>query len=82
MLYTSDKEDEVDAILTIEGRCINYLTVATRQSASIIKVSGRSHSDTFKRRIGFRNTVISAQNNLPRILLLKSFSNKAMEYKL
>ena len=35
------KDVEVDAILVIEGGVyINYLAAATRQSASVIKVSG------------------------------------------
>ena len=40
MLYIPSKKDEVEAILTIERRCINYLVVVvTIWSASIIKVS-------------------------------------------
>ena len=42
------KEDKLDTVLTIEGRHINYLAIATRWSTSIIKVSGRIHSNTFK----------------------------------
>ena len=33
-------------------------TVATRQSTSVIKVSGQMHSDAFKRRLLFSFTVI------------------------
>ena len=39
-------------------RCINYLVVATRWSALVIKMSGRMHSDEFKRCLGFSFTVI------------------------
>ena len=52
------KEDKVDAVLAIEGRHINYLTVATRRSASVVKVSGQMHSDVFKRRLAFSLIVI------------------------
>ena len=52
------KDVEVDAVLAIEGRCINHLVVATRRSTSAIKVSGRMRSDEFKRTLGFSFTVI------------------------
>ena len=39
-------------------RRINYLAVATRWSATVIKVSGWMHSDDFKRRQDFSFTVI------------------------
>ena len=58
MLCTPGKDVEVDAVLAIEGGRINYLAVATRWSILVIKVSGRMHSDEFKRRLGFSFTVI------------------------
>ena len=39
-------------------RCINYLAVAARQSALIIKLSGWMRSDELKRRLDFNFTVI------------------------
>ena len=39
-------------------RNINYLAVATRRSTSVIKVSGRVHSNKFKRKLGFSFIVI------------------------
>ena len=39
-------------------RHINYIAVATRRSASVIKVSGWMRIDEFKRRLGFSFTVI------------------------
>ena len=45
----SGKEDEVYAILVIEGRHINYLAIAARQGTSVINVSGRMHSYAFER---------------------------------
>ena len=63
------KEDEVEAVLAKEGRHINYLAVATRQSASVIKVSVRMHSDAFKRRLAFS------------FIVIKSFISKALEFK-
>ena len=61
-------------------RRINYLAVATRWSASIIKVSGRMHSDKFKRRLGFSFTVIiKAKNNFQP--LLKSLIKKHWSIK-
>ena len=46
---------EVAMVLAIGGRSINYLAVAIRQSASVIKVSEQMHSvsDALKRRLGF-----------------------------
>ena len=41
--YLAKKEDEVDVILAIEGRRINYQAVATRQSTSVIKVNVQMH---------------------------------------
>ena len=38
-------------------RHINYLAVATRQNALVIKVSRQIHSNEFKRRLGFSFTV-------------------------
>ena len=49
-------------------------------SASVIKVCGQMHSDTFKRRPALSFTVIFlALNNL--LLLLKSFITEAQEFK-
>ena len=53
-------------------------TVATRQRASIIKVSGLMHSDTFKRSLGLNFTVIILY--YCKVLLLKHWSIK--QYKL
>ena len=60
-------KDEVDTVLAIEGRCINYLAVATKQSASVIKWIDKcvvAHVKDIKQ---FSTTV-------------KKF-NKALEYK-
>ena len=51
------KDVEVDIVLGMEVG-VNYLAVAARQSASIIKVSGQKHSNEFKRRLFFSFTVI------------------------
>ena len=50
------KQDKVDAVLA-NVRCFNYLVVAT--SISVIKMSGRMRSDTFKwiESIGFNSTI-------------------------
>ena len=40
------KRDKVDAIIALSGR-FNDATLVTRWSASIIKVNGCMHSDTF-----------------------------------
>ena len=37
--YTPGKQNEVKAVLVIEGRHINYQVVETRWNASVIKVS-------------------------------------------
>ena len=52
MSCTPGKEIKVEAVLAIEGRCINYQTVATRCSASVIKMSMQMGSDAFIRRLG------------------------------
>ena len=52
--------------------------VATRQSASVIKVSEQMHSDKFKRRLGF-TVMLLAENNF--LSLLKSFINETLKYK-
>ena len=47
------KDVEVDTILSIEGGVKStYLAVATRWSASFIKVSRQMRSDEFKRMLG------------------------------
>ena len=43
-----DKEDKIGTILAREGDVFNYLTVATRQASSVIKISGWAHDDIFK----------------------------------
>ena len=40
MPWMPGKEDKVDIVLAIEGGKLNYLAVATRQSTSVVKVSG------------------------------------------
>ena len=51
-IVNTSQEDEGNTVLAIEGTP----TVTTRQSASVIKVSG--HNDVFKRRLVFSFTVI------------------------
>ena len=53
-------------------RGLNYLAILIRWSASVIKVSERTCSDIFERRLDFSFTVIISE------LLLKSFINKAL----
>ena len=48
-------------------------TVATRWSTSVVKVSGRMHSDAFKRRLAFGLKQLST--------VAKSFITKALECK-
>ena len=57
---------------------MNYLAVATRQSASVIKMSVQTHSSAFKR-IQLHSNNFSSQQLSATV---KSFSNKALEYKL
>ena len=67
-IVSASKENKVYSTLTTDGG-VFYLTVATRSSALVIKVSVRKHSDAFKRRLGFSFTVI-----IFFLLLLKSFT--------
>ena len=59
---TPDNENKVEAVLAIllaiEQRHINYQAVATRWRASVIKMRVQTHSNAFKRRLGFSCTVI------------------------
>ena len=44
-------EDNVDAVLATEGDIVTtYVSAVTRQSTSVIKVSGRTCSNTCKRK--------------------------------
>ena len=63
------KEYKGDMVLTKEGACFNYTTVATRQSSLVIKVNGQMHTDAFKRRLAFSFTVIILDQSI--LLLLK-----------
>ena len=56
-MYMTGKDLKTDAVLAIEGGVINYLAVATRQSSSVIKVSGWIHSDEFNWSNSFSFTV-------------------------
>ena len=61
-------------------RCINYLEIAARQSASVIMVSGLMCSTKLKRRQGFSSAVIILAK-ISLISLLKSFINEELKCK-
>ena len=56
-------------------RHFNYLAIATRWSTSVIKVSGGTHSNTFKRRL------YSYRLHLQYFWLKATVKNKVLEYK-